>query len=772
METENDGYDGYQYETNSQDGDSQYGDGITINKSIARNLTAKIIKTSPLHKEDSSNIIQNENVEKITTTDILTHFQTIINVSDLIICLQRINQEQYLAGVRIVRIASLEKPIPRKIYIQGQLVTIRYEGQQNLKKCYKCNDNGHISHDCGNEPKRRWEQQRSLFPSVAVMDTNLKNVKMTKKYIIQITQMIMTIEIKKIQTHIIPLSMLKQTVKIQTILAISKFCSFDSGIRYFGQGFPSPPKTDIVENTEEFVTKNITYENNWENEESWEQDTQDNNSNKQEILQKNELQIGEIIEISCEPKEKTVEADETENTYVFTENKLISEAKTVDIVEKRVRHRVIRLKKMNRKQIVKLRWHIKGHEIQQETTKSKRKQSTLLMLSILKIISVNIRRSFETKIDGIIKVYGDCEIICLQERGYIKQNVISDLENNTDFNIYISQGEMHTKGVVTLVKKDIECTNHYFSNHVLKGNRGAKTRIDKVCISEALKHKIRDLKHIPYQYSDHKIVSITLKLQKTKWGNGYCKMNDSLLDKEIYIEYINNFWINWKQRKCNYNILDWWENGKKKIKEMTIHFSKKLVARERKELSDTYIQLENEENKTQPDQVIIDNLSEIIIKLEKKGNNGQEKRGDKREEESVLDINGKSCISKSEVIKVVTDFYSDLYKSQNIDRQSMTDYLDDLDLNKLTEEDKTNFDTFISQDECLKLLKEFKNNKSPGVDGIGKSFYSKFWNIIREDLVEVLNNMYLNGELTDSMKTGLISLIYKNKGNRKNNGDQ
>ncbi|CAC5388193.1 unnamed protein product [Mytilus coruscus] len=144
-----------------------------------------------------------------------------------------------------------------------------------------------------------------------------------------------------------------------------------------------------------------------------------------------------------------------------------------------------------------------------------------------------------------------------------------------------------------------------------------------------------------------------------------------------------------------------------------------------------------------------------------------EEKRDKREVESVLDKNGKSCTSKSEVIKVVTDFYSDLYKSQNIDRQSMTNYLEDLNLSKLTEEDKTNFDTFITQDECLKLLKIFKNNKSPGVDGIGKSFYLKFWNLIGEDLVEVLNNVYLNGELTESMKTGLISLIYKNKGNRK-----
>ncbi|CAC5373976.1 unnamed protein product [Mytilus coruscus] len=278
--------------------------------------------------------------------------------------------------------------------------------------------------------------------------------------------------------------------------------------------------------------------------------------------------------------------------------------------------------------------------------------STLLMLSILKIISVNIRRSFETKIDGIIKDYGDCEVICLQECDYIKQNVISDLENNTDFKIYFSQGELHTKGVVTLVKKNIECTNHIL--------------------------KVR-LVHTSFK-ADDKVLNLLNIYSPTK------------------------------------------STGRQGI------FYREMIE---------YCASE------------------------------EEKRGDKREVESVLDKNGKSCTSKSEVIQVVTDIYSDLYKSQNIDRQSMTDYLEDLEQNKLTEEDKTNFDTFITQDECLKLLKEFKNNKSPGVDGIRNSFYTKFWNIIGEDLVKVLNNVYLNGELTELMKTGLISLIYKNKGNRK-----
>ncbi|CAC5424966.1 CNBP [Mytilus coruscus] len=539
METENngyDGYDGYQYESNSQDGDSQYGDGITINKSIARSLTAKIIKTSPLQKEGSSNIIQKENVDKITTTDILTHFQTIINVSDLIICLQRINQEQYLSGVRIVRIASLEKQIPRKIYIHGQLVTIRNEGQQNLKKCYKCNDYGHIAKDCGNEPKRRWEQKDYCFKygryghqsTECYNDNDNRDQENPNPY----------------HTSDYAEAYCQNTDNSCTT---PKFFSFDSGIRYFGQGFPSPPKKDNVENTQEFVksenfdnnlesdnqyqTGNTTYENNWENEESWEKDTQDSNTNKQEIIQQNELQIGEIIEISCKLKEKTVEADETENTYVFTENKQTSEAETVDIVEN-----------VDKEIQTKENEHMENMNTEAKKKKDKSKVG---------------KKKFEDKTGDKDK----------------------------------TKRELHKKGVVTLVKNDIECTNHYFTNHILNGR----------------------LVHTSFK-ADDKVLNLLNIYSPTK-----STRQQGMFYREM-IEYCASVNVESHRNIMLGDFNYWWENGKKRIKEMTIRFSKKLVARERKELSDTYIhvQLENEENKTQPDQVTINNLSEIIIDLENK----------------------------------------------------------------------------------------------------------------------------------------------------------
>ena len=50
---------------------------------------------------------------------------------------------------------------------------------------------------------------------------------------------------------------------------------------------------------------------------------------------------------------------------------------------------------------------------------------------------------------------------------------------------------------------------------------------------------------------------------------------------------------------------------------------------------------------------------------------------------------------------------------------------------------------------------------------MGKSFYSRFWLVIGKDLVEVLNNIYLQGELTDTMKSSIINMMYKHKGDYK-----
>ena len=52
------------------------------------------------------------------------------------------------------------------------------------------------------------------------------------------------------------------------------------------------------------------------------------------------------------------------------------------------------------------------------------------------------------------------------------------------------------------------------------------------------------------------------------------------------------------------------------------------------------------------------------------------------------------------------------------------------------------------------------NNKSPGSDGLPKEFSLKCWDFIGGDRCEILNNTYLSGNLTSSMKLGQIKLLF------------
>ena len=49
--------------------------------------------------------------------------------------------------------------------------------------------------------------------------------------------------------------------------------------------------------------------------------------------------------------------------------------------------------------------------------------------------------------------------------------------------------------------------------------------------------------------------------------------------------------------------------------------------------------------------------------------------------------------------------------------------------------------------------------KSPGIDGLPAEFYLKYRNILGNDLVDDLNNGYIDGKLPMSFRSGKIILL-------------
>ena len=70
--------------------------------------------------------------------------------------------------------------------------------------------------------------------------------------------------------------------------------------------------------------------------------------------------------------------------------------------------------------------------------------------------------------------------------------------------------------------------------------------------------------------------------------------------------------------------------------------------------------------------------------------------------------------------------------------------------------------------ECFKSLQLFQNNKSPGNDGLTVEFYKALWEVVGKIMVDSLNYSYDHGELSNSQKEAIITLIEKKDKDKRN----
>jgi hypothetical protein len=79
----------------------------------------------------------------------------------------------------------------------------------------------------------------------------------------------------------------------------------------------------------------------------------------------------------------------------------------------------------------------------------------------------------------------------------------------------------------------------------------------------------------------------------------------------------------------------------------------------------------------------------------------------------------------------------------------------------LTEDDQQKCEGAFSKEECLKVLKNMKYNKTPGLDDFTSEFDKLLWNDVYLYLLRSLNAAGEVGRLSISQKQGLITCIPK-----------
>ncbi|KAL9964972.1 hypothetical protein ACROYT_G028690 [Oculina patagonica] len=122
-------------------------------------------------------------------------------------------------------------------------------------------------------------------------------------------------------------------------------------------------------------------------------------------------------------------------------------------------------------------------------------------------------------------------------------------------------------------------------------------------------------------------------------------------------------------------------------------------------------------------------------------------------------------------MKEIEKFYSDLYASNDESVNRNHPFLQRAEIPKLSDEMRRICEGRLSLKECFDCLQSFQNNKSPGNDGLTVEFYKTFWNSIGNLVVDCLNSSYECGELSNTQKQAIITLIEKKGKDKRNIGN-
>ena len=104
-----------------------------------------------------------------------------------------------------------------------------------------------------------------------------------------------------------------------------------------------------------------------------------------------------------------------------------------------------------------------------------------------------------------------------------------------------------------------------------------------------------------------------------------------------------------------------------------------------------------------------------------------------------------------------------MYKSNvtDEDRENGNEFLNNLNIPRLLEEQKQSCEGEIFVEEITATLNSFESNKSLGNDGIPIECYKSCWELISDPFKECVRECFNHGEMSSSQRKVIITLIQK-----------
>lgn len=321
-----------------------------------------------------------------------------------------------------------------------------------------------------------------------------------------------------------------------------------------------------------------------------------------------------------------------------------------------------------------------------------------------------------------------------------------------------------------------------------KRNPLKQGRLDYILISESLSNMVETISIKPGYRSDHSSVLLELKFNKFIRGRGLWKFNNSLLTDKTFIEKVKQTILKVQDQylqddDINHSIF--LEVLLMEIRSITISYSS-FKKKEREKIEITLLKdIENIESQSDIDFGLLHEKKVELEKVRKEKLQGHIIRsrakwveeGEKPSKyfcslesrnflnktiKKVETHNNNIIYDQCDILHQVKIFYESLFSCKDSDLLDIN--LEDIiktDILRLDTSTSVSLEGDISESEIYNVLKNMKNNKSPGSDGFTVEFFKFFWKDFKHYIVSAVNHIFVKKELPISQRLGIITCLPK-----------
>ena len=313
------------------------------------------------------------------------------------------------------------------------------------------------------------------------------------------------------------------------------------------------------------------------------------------------------------------------------------------------------------------------------------------------------------------------------------------------------------------------------------------SRLDRIYVPRPFLNLVSNTFIQHFVWSDHDVCGMTFYPPATqKRGRGYWKLNIQYLTHPDYQTLIRDFWREWRGLRGTYpNSLQWWDCGKIYIKALSIQYAQEIFLNRRSRKFDLLDELHQARTFHPADFARIHTLEQALQDLEHERNqklfihthigvrehneepnkfffNLLKSRQRQSSIDSLITTNGDVVTDQPQILEETVNYFESLYSERpdvSLDQQqSFLAHIHTV----LAAEQKQALERDITLEELRTALFDTNSEKTAGFDGLPYEFYQTFWDILGNDLLQILH-VALNDhhQLPFSHTLSVITLLYK-----------